>query len=76
MIGTVIKAPTWVLWKSTSIINDILAQWTTKTDGWVNNLRVSDTNFLPRRHYDGVTNSSSMPEVANDSGVEKITKAA
>lgn len=66
LIGSVIKTPTWVLGKWTSIINEVLAKWTTKTDGWVNGLRVSDTNFIPRNHYDGVTNSSSMPEVAND----------
>ena len=64
---TIARAPTGWLGKVTSIIDTFLAQGTTATDKWVQNLRVSEDNFIPRRHYDWITNTASTPEAANSS---------
>ena len=68
-VWSIIKAPTGLVAKVTGWIDNYLARWTTKTDGLVNSLRISDADFIPRQHYDGVTNSWSRPEVANDNKV-------
>jgi hypothetical protein len=49
---TLIKAPTGGLGRVNGIIDNFLAQGTTATNKWVQNLRVSEENFIPRRHYD------------------------
>lgn len=61
---TLIKAPTGGLGRVNGIIDNFLAQGTTATNKWVQNLRVSEENFIPRRHYDWITSTSSMPEAS------------
>lgn len=66
LLGSLVKLPTWALAKGTSIVDKFLAKGTKTTDSWVKWLRVSDTEFISVNNWDGITNTWSTPEAAND----------
>lgn len=66
IVWSAIKAPTWGVGILMSKFDKFLSEGTEQTNTWVNGLRIWDDDFIPRRHYDMVTNQSSRPEAAND----------
>lgn len=76
-IWSIIKLPWGIISSATSTIDGFLAKGTSATQKWVDNLRISDTNFIPKSPESlGIINSASHPEAANDNSKTTVEQAA